>query len=86
MTAGGTQQEKAVGDRIQESHRTDGYKMADEKLLVTLKNRMVAATKELKTTAKEMAKESYVTSNEWIQSFDSTSNSSDKLVARKKRI
>jgi hypothetical protein len=83
LQAGGIQQQKAVSNTVQESDRKDGYNDVNvEKFSVALKSRIVTSTKELETTAREMAKESYVT----MASFDSPSNSSEILVARKKRV
>ena len=83
VTSGGIQQQKAVSNTVQESDRKDGYNDVNvEKFLVALKSRMVTSTKELATTTREMAKESYVT----MASFDSPSISSEILVARKKRV
>ena len=83
VTAGRKPQGKAVSNTVQESDRKDGYNDVNvEKFSVALKSRIVTSTKELETTAREMAKESYVT----MASFDSPSNSSEILVARKKRV
>ena len=73
MTCASKQQKKAVSNTVQENERKDGCNDIDiETFLVTLKSRMVTSKKELATTA--------------VESFESSSKSSNIPVDRKRRV